>query len=116
MPYSRVSLRPIFFNSDVAAAHIFATRKEHAGHRFIMSSPKPISPVELAQIVREAQPSIEIVNLGQSKPSDSPDIFCSKNYESMQQPLRPYAESIRDMAEAMLANGSVQPKFVLNEL
>ncbi len=47
-----------------------------------------------------------LVILGEHKLSSLNDVFCSKNYASMQQPLRPYAESIRDMAGTMLANGS----------
>jgi hypothetical protein len=96
---------------DVALAHILATKEEHGGKRFIMSSPKPVTPEELAEITRKAHPNLFIVDLGEHKLSSLNDVFCSKNYASMQQPLRPYAESIRDMAGTMLANGSVRPKY-----
>jgi nucleoside-diphosphate-sugar epimerase len=95
---------------DVAAAHILAAEiPEAAGHRFIMSTPTAVKKEEVARIVAEAHPNLQIVDLGDPVLATQ-QIFCSKTLESvLGLKLRPYSDSLRDMADAMLHHGSAVP-------
>ena len=102
---------------DVALAHIRAAETPAAaGHRFITSTAYAVRREEVLRIVSADHPEYEILDLGEAPPP-SREIFCSKTLQSiLKLELRPYADSLRDMATKMLLLQSAIPTIKHKEL
>ena len=97
---------------DCAAAHIAAAETAAAaGKRLITSSEQAVTRARVLRLLRTHFPQFQIADGGEpADPAGLRRVFCSKTLPLLGMGLRDLDDSLVDMANAMLAMKSAEPK------
>ncbi|WIA11508.1 hypothetical protein OEZ85_011621 [Tetradesmus obliquus] len=95
---------------DVAAAHILAAEKPEAKGRYIVSQPHSISARFITDTLKAAYPAAAAA-LPDGADAEPSSINSSKVQQELGLRLTPVADTVRDMAAALLQLGIAQPAW-----